>query len=183
MSSQPRLVKVLLALIVSMTSGAVVLIALGNNAPSSAGAFSLSSYYRLDPVENAVASRAPQQPSRWNSIEVFYSGTKAGNIAQLASLEGLAGAEDINCHFCICNGLGGGDGQLLATEKWQMQWSCVPTQAWYGSSQTIRICVIADGQTAGATDCQRRRTIAIVESLCGKFNIPANAVYLPGNWQ
>jgi hypothetical protein len=182
MSSQSRLVKVLLALIVSMTSGAVVLIALGNNAPS-AGPFSLSVYRQLDPVENAMASQAPQQPTRWNSIEIFYSGTKAGNIAQLASLEGLARSEDINCHFCLCNGLGGGDGQLLATEKWQMQWSCVPTQAWYGSSQTIRVCVIADGKTTGATDCQRRRTIALVEALCRKFNISANAVYLPGNWQ
>jgi len=182
MSSQSRLVKVLLALIVSMTSGAVVLIALGNNAPS-AGPFSLSVYRQLDPVENALASRAPQQPTRWNSIEIFYSGTKAGNIAQLASLEGLARSEDINCHFCICNGLGGGDGELLATEKWQMQWSCVPTQTWYGSSQTIRVCVIADGKTTSATDCQRRRTIAIADALCRKFNIPANAVYLPGSWQ
>jgi hypothetical protein len=182
MSGQSRLVKVLLALIVSMTSGAVVLIALGNNAPS-AGPFSLSVYRQLDPVENAMASRAPQQPNRWNSIEIFYSGTKAGNIAQLASLEGLARAEDINCHFCLCNGLGGGDGQLLATEKWQMQWSCVPNQSWYGSSQTIRICVIADGKTTGPTDCQRRRAMALVEALCRKFNIPANAVYLPGNWQ
>ncbi len=130
-----------------------------------------------------MASRAPQQPNRWNSIEIFYSGTKAGNIAQLASLEGLARTEDINCHFCLCNGLGGGDGELSATEKWQMQWPCVSSQAWYGSSQTIRICVIADGKTSGPTDCQRIRAMALVESLCRKFHIQGNSVYLPGNWQ
>ena len=182
MSRQPRLVRVLLALIVSMTSGAVVLIALGNNAPS-AGPFSLSAYTTLDSIEKAIASTAPQMCDRWKYIEVFYSGTKAGNIAQLASLEGLARTEDLNWHFCICNGLGGEDGQLLTTEKWQRQWSSVPTQSWYGSSQTIRICVIADGKTAWPTDCQRRRTIALVEALCRKFDIPVQGVYLPGNWQ
>jgi hypothetical protein len=181
MASQSRMVKVLMALIVSMTSGAVVLIALGNNAPS-AGPFSLSAYTTLDSVEKALASTAPQQSDRWRYIEVFYSGTKAGNIAQLASLEGLARADELNCHFCLCNGLGGEDGQLMPTEKWLRQWSCVPTQSWYGSSQTIRICVVADGKTAGPTDCQRRRIIALIEELSRKFNISPQGVYLPGNW-
>lgn len=139
MSNQPRMLKVLLVLIVSMTSGTVVLIALGNNAPSG-GLFSLSAYRQLEPIENALTSLSPQQPNRWNSIEIFYSGTKAGNIDQLASLEGISRPEDLNCHFCLCNGLGGTDGLIQATEKWQMQWSCVQTQTWFGSPQTIRMC-------------------------------------------
>ena len=85
MSDQPRVAKVLAALLVSMTIGAVLLMALGNNAPL-AGPFCLSSYYRLDPVEAAISSQAAQSPNRWKNIEVYYSRTKAGNISQLASL-------------------------------------------------------------------------------------------------
>jgi len=95
MSNQPRVAKVLAALLVSMTTGAMVLMALGNNPPS-AGAFCLSRYYRLGPVEKAIRSRAAQSPGRWNCIEIYYSGAKAGNIEQLASLSGLADPEDIN---------------------------------------------------------------------------------------
>lgn len=181
MASQNRLVKVLSTLVASMTIGAIVLMALGNNPPS-AGPFSLSAYRRLDAVEQAVGLQTPQQPERWDRIEVFYSGTKAGNIEQLASLEGLASAEELNCHFCLCNGLGGENGGIQPTERWRRQWSCIPTYKWYGTGQTIRICVIADDVTAGATDFQRKRVMALIDTLCRKFNILATAVYLPQNW-
>lgn len=182
MSNQPRVVKVLAALLASMTAGAIVLMALGNNPPS-AGAFCLWSYYRLDPVERAISSQAAQHPSRWSYIEIYYSGTKAGNIEQLSSLSGLTCPEDINCHFVICNGLGGGDGQIQPTEKWQKQWSTIPGRNWYGSSQTIRICIIADPPTTDPTDCQVRRTEALVEALCRKFNIAPEFIRYPGDWQ
>ncbi|HUT30988.1 MAG TPA: N-acetylmuramoyl-L-alanine amidase [Sedimentisphaerales bacterium] len=182
MSSQPRVAKVLVALLVSMTSGAAVLMALGNNPPK-AGPFCLANYYRLDPAEEAIVSQAAQYPKRWNSIEICYSGTRAGNIEQLASLTGLAGPEDINYHFCVCNGLGGGDGQIQTSEKWQRQWSIAPGRTWYGSSQTVRICVIADGKTVHPTDCQAKRTEALVEGLCRKFNIPPESIYCPGDWR
>ena len=182
MSNQPRVAKVLAALLVSMTVGAIVLMALDKNPPS-AGPFSLSSYYRLNPVEKAVLSRACQSPGRWNSIEIYYSGTRAGNIEQLASLAGLASPEDINCHFCLCNGLGGGAGQIHPTEKWQRQWSIIPGRTWYGSGQTIRICVIADGKTARPTQYQRKRVEALVEGLRRKFDIHPEYIYYPNDWQ
>jgi hypothetical protein len=182
MSNQPRVAKVLAALLVSMTVGAIVLMALGNNPPS-AGPFCLSSYYRLGPIEQAINSRAAQSPERWNKIEVYYSGSGAGNIDQLASLKGLADTKDINCHFVVCNGLGGGDGQIQSTEKWQRQWSILPGQTWYGSVQTIRICVIADDNNARATDSQIKRTISLTEVLCRKFEIAPEFVYWPSNWK
>ena len=182
MSNQPRVAKVLAALLISMTVGAIVLMALGNNPPS-AGPFCLSTYYRLDPVEKAILSRSYQSPSRWNCIEIYYSATKAGNIEQLASLNGLASPEDINCHFVICNGLGDGDGQIQPTEKWQRQWSIIPGRTWYGSGRTIRLCIIADGKTARPTDFQIKRTEALVEKLCRKFDIRPQAVYYPGDWR
>lgn len=182
MSNQPRVAKVLAALLVSMTTGAIVLMALANDPPS-AGPFCLSSYYRLNPVDRAIRSLAAQTPGRWNCIEIYYSATRAGNILQLASLSGFAAAEDINCHFVVCNGLGGGDGQIQPTEKWQRQWSIVPGRTWYGTGQTVRICVIADGRAAHPTDFQRKRTEALVEGLCRKFDIQRDCIYYPGDWQ
>jgi hypothetical protein len=182
MPNQPRSVKVLAVLLVSMTAGAIVLMALGNNPPS-AGPFCLSSYYYLDRIEKAVLSRAPQHPGRWNCIEIYYSATKAGNIEQLASLSGLVRPDDLNCHFVVCNGLGGGDGQIQPTERWQKQWSIIPGHTWYGSSLTIRICVVADGKTAYLTNFQMKRTEALVEMLCRKFEITPDSVYYPSDWQ
>jgi len=181
MANQPRVAKVLAALLISMTTGAIVLLTLGNNPPK-AGPFCLSSYYRLDPINSAINSNAPQSQTRWNRIEIYYSGTKAGNIQQLASLKGLTSPEDINCHFCVYNGLGGENGCISSTEKWQRQWSAIPDQTWYGTAQTIRICVISDGGNKMPTGSQIKRTETLVEKLCRKFEITPDFVYYPGNW-
>ena len=179
---RPRVARVLVVLLVSMTTGAVVLMALGNHPPS-AGAFCLSTYYRLDPIGEAISSRATQAPGRWECVEVYYSGTKAGNIEQLASLSGLPSSDDINCHFVICNGLGGGDGLIQTTEKWQNQWSVIPDHTWYGSSRTIRVCLVADGKRVRPTDSQIKRTESIVETLSAKFSVPPAKIFYPTNWR
>lgn len=181
MPNQIRVAKVLATLLASMTMGAMSLMALGHNPPS-AGPFSLWTYYRLDPVQKAISSRAAQCPDRWNRIEIYYSGTKGGNIEQLALLNGLAGPEDSNFHFCLCNGRGGEDGQIQTTEKWQRQWPLIPDRTWYGSSQTIRICIIADGKTAHPTDSQIKRLETLVDELCKKFRIRPESIYYPNDW-
>lgn len=181
MSVPSRKAKVFAALLVSMTTGAVILMALGNNPPS-AGAFCLNRYYQLDPVEKAISSVAVQRRSRWSCIEIYYSGTEAGNIKQLASLSGLASPEDLNCHFCLCNGAGGADGQIQSTEKWQRQWSILLDRGPYDNHQTIRICVVADGKTAVPTDFQIKRVEALVEILCRKFDIEPESVCYPHDW-
>jgi len=182
MSNQPRVAKVLAVLLVSMTAAATVLLALGNNPPK-AGPFCLSSYYRLDSVEEALKSNAPQLVDRWNRIEVYYSGTKAGNLQQLASLKGLSTQADSNFHFCICNGLGNNDGQIQATEKWKRQWSVISDNNWYGTPQTIRICVIADGENNLPTGFQLKRTEALCDRLSRQFDIRPNTVFYPSNWR
>ncbi len=183
MPGQTRVAKVLAALLVSMTTGAIVLIALDNNRPSE-GPFCLWSYYRLDPIEEAIQSQACQSPDRWNCIEIYNSSTKAGNIEQLTSMSGLASPEDLNCHFVVCNGLGGNDGQIQATEKWQKQWSIIPGRTWYGSGQTIRICAIADPlRQVGPTDCQIKRMESLIAGLCRKFSIQPVSVYYPSDWR
>ncbi|MHC4425163.1 MAG: peptidoglycan recognition protein family protein [Planctomycetota bacterium] len=182
MPNQARVAKVLATLLASMTTGAIVLMALGHNPPS-AGPFSLWTYYRLDPVKKAISSRAAQSPSRWNRIEIHYSGTKTGNIEQLALLDGLTSTEDINCHFCLCNGLGGRDGQIEPTERWQRQWSAIPGRTWYGSGQTVRICIIADGKTTYPTDCQLKRLQVLAEGLCKRFAIRPESIRYPNDWR
>ncbi len=182
MSVQSREAKVLVALALSMAAGIIILRALGNNPPS-AGAFCLSRYHQVVPVEEAILSRAGQPPGRWSGIEIYYSGTKSGNIQQLAFLSGLANPEDINCHFVICNGLGGGDGQIQPTEKWQRQRPVnrdEPRSA--GGGQTIYICVIADGKTAHPTDLQIKMTEALVQELCREFDIRSESIHYPGDW-
>jgi hypothetical protein len=182
MPNQSRVTKVLVVLLVSMTTGAVVLMALGNHPPS-AGPFCLSTYYRLDPIQQAVCSRVTQAPGRWESIEIYYSGTKAGNIEQIASLSGLVNSDDINCHFVVCNGLGGSDGQIQTTEKWQKQWSVIPDHTWYGSGRTIRVCLVADGRGIRLSGSQIQRAEALVEALSMKFNVPATKIFYPTNWR
>jgi hypothetical protein len=181
MTVQPRDAKVFAALLVSMTVGTMVLMALDNNPPS-AGAFCLSSYYHLKSIEKIIESQAVQSSDRWDSIRIYYSGTRAGNIEQLASLYGLTNPGDINCHFVICNGRGGADGQIQPTEKWQMQWSIISDQGHDDTSRTIRICVISDSNKSLPTDFQIKRGEALVEGLRRKFNIQAESIYYPNSW-
>jgi len=175
MSNQPRVVKVLAALLISMTVGAFVLMALGNNPPS-AGPFCLSAYYRLDAVDHAIQSRACQVPHRWDVMEIYFSGTKRGSLQQ------PAGTADLNCHFLICNGVGGGDGEIQASELWQKQWSLPPSRMWQGTGKTIRICLIGDG-VAAPTDSQMKRLEMLLEALCRKFGLSADSVCLPSRCQ
>lgn len=182
MPNQVRVAKVLAALLASMTTGAITLMALGHNPPS-AGPFSLWTYQRLDPVKDALASDAPQSHGRWNRIEIHYSGTRTGSIEQLASLNGLARPEDINCHFCLCNGLGAGEGEIQPTEKWKKQLSADPGQAWYGTGRTIRICLVADGRITYPTDCQIKRLQVLVETLRERFDIASDSIDYPSDWR
>lgn len=177
MPNQARVAKVLATLLASMTIGAIVLLALGHNPPS-AGPFSLWTYYSLDPVKKAISTQATQSPDNWNSIQIYYSNTSTGNIEQLASLNGLANPDDINCHFCIYNGFGGTDGQIQTTKRWQKQ--SPATSA--GSNKTIRICIIADGKTKHPTDCQLKRIQVLIDALCKKFRIQFRSIDYPSEW-
>jgi N-acetylmuramoyl-L-alanine amidase len=163
-------------LLLSMTVGAFLLMALGNNPPS-AGPFCLSAYYQLDSVDHVVQSRACQAPHRWTSIEIYFSGTQHGNLLQPAD------SADLNCHFLICNGAGGGDGEIQASEQWQRQWSIRPSRTWQGSDKTIRVCLIGDGVRTAPTNYQLKRLETLLEALSRKFGIPAHSVYLPSDCQ
>jgi len=181
MPNQARVAKVLAILLASMTTGAIVLMALGHNPPS-AGPFSLWTYYSLDPVRAAISTQEAQSPNRWNQIEIRCSGTRDGNIQRLALLQGLRNPKDANFHFCLCNGSGGRDGQIQPTERWRQQRSAVPGGGWYGGNQVIRICIVADGKTARVTDNQMKRLEVLIEALRKEFSISRQSISFPGNW-
>lgn len=164
-----------------MTAGAALLMALDKQAIS-AGAFSLASYSSLGSISSVTITRQSSNNDRWDKVEVYYSNTKGGDLAQIASLTGLSNADDLNFHFLVCNSLGGLDGQIQPTEKWLNQWSALPAAGWYGSSKTIRICVVGE-KSQGASDYQVSRTIELVENLARKYNIPASNIRYPNGWQ
>lgn len=182
MAQNSRTIRIWLALIASMSIGAVVLMALDKNCPS-AGAFSLTSYTRLDSVEKIVADMATTRENVWNRAEIYFSDTAAGSIEDISKFSGGDDADSVNFHFIICNGVGGKDGLVQATNRWKEQMPAMPEKGWYGSPQTIRICVIGDGVKVMPTDAQLKRTSSLVETLSRKFSIDKKHISYPGNWQ
>lgn len=173
MNSQTRTVVVLVALVASMTIGALVLLALDQNSLTG-GAYSLSSYLRLDSVEEAALRPITAAPAAWNRVEVYYSRTAAGNAADLALVSSLRGSDRGNFHFVICNGRGADDGQIQSTDAWNAQ---------QADGGTIRICVVADQIQCPATDSQVQRTADLVDTLTRTFQIDARAIRFPADWR
>jgi len=208
MSTQSRDAKVLAALLTSITATVIILMALGNNPPP-AGAFCLSRYYHLSPIEKVISARSAQFSQPWERIEIYYCGTQTDNAEQPPSLTVTAAGEDIHpvrnsregknirqganisngvqCHFVVCNGIAGCDGQIQPTEKWQKQCSIMPAshpQAVLeaATNHTIHICVTADSKTSRPSDVQIKRVEALVEALHRKFNIKPEAICYPEDW-
>ncbi len=159
-----------------MTIGALVLMALDSDHPIT-GAYSLSSYLRLDPAEDVVTNTLSRPAARWDRVEVYYSQTPGGNADELALLTGLSNGRKAEFHFVIGNGSGADDGVIEAGQFWKLQRLCS------GRNGVVRVCVIADGRAESVTDCQINRTGALVESLIRTFDIFPRNIRYPANWQ
>jgi hypothetical protein len=183
MANQPRAAKILVSLVAAMTAGAAVLMTLDHQSIS-AGAFSLASYSSLGSIGDVIAAKEPAKDNRWTKIEIFYSNTKGGDLKQLASLSGLTNADDLNFHFLVCNSLGVGavDGQIQSTEKWLNQWSALPGGVWYGSTSTIRVCIIGEANKT-TSDYQISRTEELIDALSRRFNIARANIIYPQDWR
>ena len=173
--------KVFAAALISIGIGAIALNIIGNSPPP-AGAFSLSEYYHLAPIEKVISSNIAQADGHWNRIEISYSSTEPIGLDKWSSRSASVNYDVFNCHFIVWNGLIGGDGQIQSTEKWQKQLSAAPGQTWYCSEQTIRIGVIANSKTAYPTDFQIKKTEALVETLSRMFDIRSASIYYPDMW-
>jgi len=174
MSNQSRVAKVLVALLASMTIGAVVLLVLGNNRPQGdLTTFSLSDHISIG---SAMRPKVSSPSNRWNTVEVFYSGTTEGDIAQLAAGQGKRDPGDIDCHIVICNGRGQGNGTVLPTRRWQNQASAAST-----GNGTIRVCVVGDARQSPITQRQRTSLQEVVKHICRHYNIESRSIYYPRN--
>ena len=193
---QSRQTKVLVALLVSIVLCTIILNVLGHNPPS-AGAFCLSQYYRLVPVEKLVRSREVQRPRYWKWIEIYYSDGGSDDrvvsgsnikVEQSGSLSSISGQEDIDCHFIIYNRLTGHDGQIKPTEKWKRQ---LPVNRPAGNNkrrarqneQTIYISIVTNGQNPQFTNFQIKRAEVLAEELCREFYIESESILYPDNRQ
>jgi hypothetical protein len=194
MTAQSRQTKVLVALLVSIVLCTMILNVLGHNPPS-AGAFCLSQYYSLVPVEKLIHSREVQRPRNWKWIEIYYSEGGSINraasgsnmqIEQSGSLSDVSSQEDIDCHFIIYNGLSGNDGQIKPTEKWNKQ---LPANRPVDNNkrrarqneQTIYISIITNDRTAQPTNFQIKRAEVLAEELCREFSIKSESIRYPDN--
>jgi len=167
---QTRTAKVLVVLMASMTVGGVVLMTLDNHVPAR-GAYSLASYLRLDPIEKVTLESVKVDKTQWTGIEVFYSGTGKGNLAEMFKV-GRTGY-----HFLICNSNGAEDGQIEFTPSWSSQKYVAAMNG------VIRICVIADLDKSPATGSQFKRASALIDSLARNFGVAPEKVRYPTNWQ
>jgi len=188
MTAQSRQTKVLVALLVSIVLCTIILNVLGHNPPS-AGAFCLSQYYNLVPVEELIRSREVQRPRCWKWIEIYYSEGGFGSAIQVeqpGSLSSVSGQGDMDCHFIIYNGLDGHDGRIKPTEKWNKQ---LPANRPVDNNkrrarqneQTIYISIITNDRTAQPTNFQIKRAEVLVEELCREFNIKSESILYPDN--
>ena len=196
MTAQSRQTKVLVALLVSIIVCTIILNILGHNPPA-AGAFCLSQYYRLVPVDKLVGSRDVRRLGYWMGIEIYFSECKANNrvisgpdlrIEKLDSLSSISKQEGNSCHFIIYNGLTGYDGQIKPTDKWKKQ---LPADRSAASNkqhardnvQTIYVCIAMNGQSTQPTNFQIKRAQVLIDKLCKEFNIDAESVLYPTSWQ
>ncbi len=174
--SQSRRTKVFVAALISIGIGSAILKFLGNNPPP-AGAFSLSEYCHLAPIEKVISPNSARTSRHWNSIEISYSSTRPIGIDKQRSRSNSFNYDVLNYHFFVWNGLIGTDGQIQSTEKWQKQLPITPGQTWQGSEQTIQIGIIVNGKINRPTDFQIKRTEALVDALSKRFDIQPESIY------
>jgi hypothetical protein len=195
MTAQSRQTKVLVALLASIIVCTIILNMLGHNPPS-AGAFCLSQYNRLVPVEKLISYRDVRRLGYWMGIEIYFGEYKAGDrvlsgsncrIEKSDSLSRISEQEGNSCHFIINNGHTGYDGQIEPTVKWNQQLpadrSTENIRHQNGHDvQTIYICVASNGQSAQPTNFQIKRAQVLIDTLCKEFNIDSESVIYPNSW-
>jgi len=165
--------RIFIALLLSMMVGIAILKSLGTG-PVSVDAFCLYDYYQLEPVEKVILPDANRPLNRWKQIEVFLSVPEDKTPAQPTDSAGIN-----NCHFIICNGTAGGDGQIIATEKWHSQRPLARSCNY----STIYVCVITNSRLTVPSDLQITRTEDLTMQLARMFDIDLQQIHYPSVWR
>ncbi len=170
MNNQGRLINAILILIVSMTAGTFILLALEGK-PFKPAAFSLSSSSEINTSLShaTVGTKNGILPDTWKSIEITYS----SSIHEI-NKNRTTGSLNNNYHFVICDGSAESvDGQILATTTWYNQ---IPIQDILFASDTIRICIISPSGQYKPTPWQSNRLESLVNCLVKHCNIPLDQI-------
>ena len=160
--NQGRLFRVLAALVVSMTVGAVVLMAMEGH-PVRPMSFSLSSQVRLGSVGSVLGVDSGVALGHWHRIAIDVR----DNHNELSVQTGLTGQLARGYHFVIDNGSAGADGQIFASTRWTAQLPCY-TVSGMGTDGVLRICLIGPEGSAGSA-AQSRQLEALVGGLMQVF--------------
>lgn len=170
-TNQGRLLKVLVALVASMTVGALVLFTLEGR-PIKPMAFSLSRQTQLRSVEHMLGTEPGVGLAGWDRIEID---TRAGQ-GELSVRDGVGGTLAMEYHFVISDGSTGKDGEIYATRRWTKQLSCyLPGGS--GLAKTIRICLLTDGQDSGTTGRQARQLEDLVSTVAHYCQIEPQVIW------
>jgi len=178
-----------------MVTGAAILNAMSHN-PLTASAFCLSRYYDLTPVEESLGGRAIQFPHRWKRIEIrcdnngdLQTGSTDGSgilPAQSGPSESASKRQAENCHFIVCDGYVGDDGQIQPTANWLGQSASDRntkdrSESLESLEQTIYISIATNNERTAPTELQIRRTEALVEELCRRCRIEPEDIRYPSS--
>lgn len=130
---------------------------------SSAGAFSLSDYYGLNPVESAVAGGICDDEGNWRRIETTNVRIDSDDL-------------DSGYQFLIGNGIIGASGQIIPTSGWKNPVCSVPSR---NIPDVIRIGIIIDKEDSRPNQLQVKRSELLAETLAQKYQIPKQSISVP----
>ncbi len=182
MSSRERMTKVLGALVLSVTAGAIILRLLQPAPLMDVTAFSLA--VAFNPIGQVFETRVPVDRSRWQSIEIYQSGTPTGNAQTLAEACRQQALEPSAYHFVITNGRGAPDGRIQVSQQWTQQKDAPGRQLSpleNSARSTIRICLIGDFGQEPPGPVQLSQLETLLRTLQHRCQISAQNISLMGS--
>ena len=174
MHHQARLPKVMLTLVLAMSAGALILLALEGK-PIQPMPFSLSSQGQFTAVESALKTETPIRADHWRRIDVSYR-ADPGQLPQY----GLTGELAVMYHFVIANVNGKQSSCIYSSRQWTKQLPCLGSENSPRDRQTIKICLLTNnpGQPV-STSSQVRQLQKLVDYLIKDCQIEPNLVWMP----
>lgn len=136
MENQGRLIKVIFLLMITMTVGALLLLALEGKPIKPMSSYNLFSQTKLSSVYNALGTEAGIEPGLWQNFEIRFEDNNGRLTAQSGPTRGLLN----DYHFVISDGSDDRDGHIYATSLWANQMAVSPDRL--NDSRTIQICLI-----------------------------------------
>ena len=170
MVNQGRLVKVMIVLMVAMTSGALILLTLEGR-PIKPMPFSLSRQTQLTDIDDALTTTSGIEIGRWKRIQLAYE----PNNGRIADSKPLTADLALKYHFVIAD-QPAGDGKIYTSPRWIRQLTCLSPDA-KNNSHNIRICILLGPEQNSCSPRQDRQRQALVLSLVKQCQIEPKTIW------